>query len=93
MCLPVTCPPPPPNPPPPTPPHPLLLLLPPPQINASYGTNGQHTLSCCTTKGDLALLFILGASDKQWVPVLAPAGLPCCSGMHACPDQQRPAPL
>jgi hypothetical protein len=37
-----------------------------PQVYAPYGTNGPHTLSTCTTKGDLALLFIVAANDKQW---------------------------
>ena len=36
------------------------------EIFAPYGTNGPHTLSTCTTKGDLALLFIVAANDKQW---------------------------
>ncbi len=36
------------------------------EINASYGTNGPHTLSTVTTKGDLALLFVVAANDKQW---------------------------
>ncbi len=29
-------------------------------------TNGPHTLSACTAKGDLALLFVVSANDKQW---------------------------
>ncbi len=35
-------------------------------IYAPYGTNGPHTLSACTAKGDLALLFVVSASEKQW---------------------------
>jgi len=36
------------------------------ELNASYGTNGPHTYSAVTTKGDLALLFVAAANDKQW---------------------------
>lgn len=36
------------------------------EINAPYGTNGPHTLTAMTTKGELALLFIVSATDKQW---------------------------
>eukprot|EP00878_Enallax_costatus_P002980 GHUV01003176.1.p1 GENE.GHUV01003176.1~~GHUV01003176.1.p1 ORF type:complete len:275 (+),score=73.11 GHUV01003176.1:193-1017(+) len=36
------------------------------ECNASYGLVGPHTYSACTTKGDLALLFIASANDKQW---------------------------
>ena len=36
------------------------------EINASYGLNGPHTVSACTTKGDLAMLYIVMANDKQW---------------------------
>lgn len=35
-------------------------------IYATYGLNGPHTLTACTVKGDLALLFCLSATDKQW---------------------------
>lgn len=30
------------------------------------GTNGPHTYSAVTTKGDLALMFVAAANDKQW---------------------------
>ncbi|KIZ01701.1 PsbP domain-containing protein 6 [Monoraphidium neglectum] len=36
------------------------------EINASYGTNGPHTVSSVTVKGDLALLLVVSANDKQW---------------------------
>ena len=36
------------------------------QAYATYGTNGPHTLTACTVKGDLALLFCLSANDKQY---------------------------
>jgi hypothetical protein len=35
-------------------------------IYATYGLNGPHLLSSCTVKGDLALLFTIAATDKQW---------------------------
>lgn len=37
------------------------------ECNAPYGLVGPHTYSACTTKGDLALLFIASANDKQWM--------------------------
>eukprot|EP00877_Chromochloris_zofingiensis_P014811 jgi/Chrzof1/9584/Cz04g08120.t1_PPD6[v5.2] len=36
------------------------------EVNAPYGSIGPHSLSACTTKGDLALLFVVSANDKQW---------------------------
>eukprot|EP01026_Neomeris_dumetosa_P080897 TRINITY_DN90174_c0_g1_i3.p1 TRINITY_DN90174_c0_g1~~TRINITY_DN90174_c0_g1_i3.p1 ORF type:complete len:261 (+),score=24.39 TRINITY_DN90174_c0_g1_i3:51-833(+) len=36
------------------------------ELNAPYGTVGPHTLTCASTKGDLALLAIISANDKQW---------------------------
>jgi len=36
------------------------------ELNASYGSVGPHTLSAATTKGDLALLFVASANEKQW---------------------------
>jgi hypothetical protein len=36
------------------------------ELNAPYGTLGPHSFSACTTKGDVALLFIASASEKQW---------------------------
>lgn len=36
------------------------------EINASYGTNGPHTVSAATVKGDLALLMVAAANDRQW---------------------------
>ncbi|GBF96037.1 hypothetical protein Rsub_08852 [Raphidocelis subcapitata] len=36
------------------------------ELNAAYGTNGPHTVSACTVKGDLALLFVVSANEKQW---------------------------
>lgn len=35
-------------------------------IYATYGLTGPHTLTTCTVKGDLALLFCVSANDKQW---------------------------
>jgi hypothetical protein len=35
-------------------------------IYAPYGLTGPHLLSSCTVKGDLAMLFTVAASDKQW---------------------------
>jgi hypothetical protein len=35
-------------------------------IYATYGTAGPHTLTACTVKGDLALLFCLSANEKQY---------------------------
>jgi PsbP len=35
-------------------------------VYATYGLNGPHTLTACTVKGDLALLFCLSANDKQY---------------------------
>lgn len=35
------------------------------EINSPYATNGPHSLSAATTKGDLALVFIAAANDKQ----------------------------
>lgn len=49
------------------PPHPPLLCFPrTAEVFAPYGTNGPHTLSACTVKGDLLLLFLVSANDKQW---------------------------
>jgi hypothetical protein len=36
------------------------------ELNAPYGTLGPRSYSACTTKGDLALLFIASATEKQW---------------------------
>eukprot|EP01023_Acetabularia_acetabulum_P018109 TRINITY_DN1915_c0_g1_i1.p1 TRINITY_DN1915_c0_g1~~TRINITY_DN1915_c0_g1_i1.p1 ORF type:complete len:286 (-),score=42.17 TRINITY_DN1915_c0_g1_i1:252-1109(-) len=36
------------------------------EIFAPYGTVGPHTLTCASTKGDLALLAVISANDKQW---------------------------
>ncbi|WIA18137.1 hypothetical protein OEZ85_009613 [Tetradesmus obliquus] len=36
------------------------------ELNAPYGTLGPHSYSACTTKGDIALLFIASANEKQW---------------------------
>jgi len=33
---------------------------------ATYGLKGPHTLTACAVKGELALLFCLAATDKQW---------------------------
>jgi hypothetical protein len=42
---------------------PCVLLC---RINSPYATNGgPHSYAACTTKGDLALLFIAAATDKQ----------------------------
>lgn len=35
------------------------------RINSPYATNGPHSVSAATTKGDLALVFIAAANDKQ----------------------------
>lgn len=35
-------------------------------VYATYGLNGPHTLTACTVKGDLALLFSVSANDKQY---------------------------
>jgi hypothetical protein len=35
------------------------------RINSQYATNGPHNVSAATTKGDLALVFIASANDKQ----------------------------
>eukprot|EP00892_Ulva_mutabilis_P004759 jgi/Ulvmu1/2655/UM014_0109.1 len=35
-------------------------------VYATYGTIGPHTLTACTVKGDLALLFCVSANDKQY---------------------------
>jgi len=34
------------------------------EIYAPYGTVGPHTLTCASTKGDLALLAVISATDK-----------------------------
>lgn len=37
------------------------------EVNAPYSkAGGPHSYAACTTKGDLALLFVASASDKQW---------------------------
>lgn len=36
------------------------------EIFAPYGTNGPHTVSAVTVKGDLALLLVVSATEKQW---------------------------
>ena len=36
------------------------------EIYAPYGTNGPHTLSVATVKGDLAVLLVASATEKQW---------------------------
>lgn len=36
------------------------------EVNTPYGTFGTHALASCTTKGDLALLLVATANDKQW---------------------------
>ena len=35
-------------------------------VYATYGLKGPHTLTACTVKGDLALLFSVAANDKQY---------------------------
>lgn len=35
------------------------------RINSPYATNGPHSVSAATTKGDLALVFIAAANEKQ----------------------------
>lgn len=36
-------------------------------VYATYGLNGPHSLTSCTVKGDLALLFSVSANDKQYI--------------------------
>lgn len=36
------------------------------EVFAPYGTNGAHSIATITTKGELALMLVLSASDKQW---------------------------
>ncbi|CAD7697068.1 unnamed protein product [Ostreobium quekettii] len=36
------------------------------EVNTPYGTFGTHAVASCTTKGDLALLLVATANDKQW---------------------------
>ena len=36
------------------------------EVNATYGTVGPHSVAAVTTTGDLAFLFVLSATDKQW---------------------------
>ncbi|KAI8471276.1 MAG: hypothetical protein J3K34DRAFT_417665 [Monoraphidium minutum] len=36
------------------------------EINAAYGNLGPHTVSAATVKGDLALLMVVYANEKQW---------------------------
>jgi hypothetical protein len=47
------------------------------RINSPYATNGPHSVSAATTKGDLALVFIAAASDKQVGVVLHHSGDVC----------------
>ena len=42
-----------------------LLSLLPHRIDSPYATNGPHSVSAATTKGDLALVFIAAANEKQ----------------------------
>lgn len=48
--------------PPPTLPHPFSVY----QVYAPYSKTGGHNLAAFTTKGALAYLYVLTASDKQW---------------------------
>jgi len=36
------------------------------EVDSPYGILGRHSFSACTTKGDLALLLIASANEKQW---------------------------
>lgn len=36
------------------------------EINANYGKVGPHTLTSVTAAGELALLLVISANDKQW---------------------------
>lgn len=35
-------------------------------VYATYGLSAPHTMTACTVKGDLALLFVVSATDKQY---------------------------
>lgn len=60
------------------------------RIDSPYATNGPHSVSAATTKGDLALVFIAAANDKQVRAVLllqVPPGFgghTCGHGMRMC---------
>lgn len=36
------------------------------EVNAAYGTSGPHSLSSITTKGNIALMLVVSADNKQW---------------------------
>lgn len=36
------------------------------QINAPYGLTGPHHLVSVTTRADLAYIFVVSATEKQW---------------------------
>lgn len=36
------------------------------EVNSPFAKFGQHIVTCATVKGDVALLFVVSASEKQW---------------------------